>query len=136
MRVLGIDLGSKRIGLAVSDEVGSIAFPAGVLERRGRTRDLTALRTLAQERGVGRVVVGLPIHMNGRHGPEAEAARAFAEDLARETGLPVDTLDERWTSVEAERTLREMGRRPSRQRGDVDAVAATLLLRTYLERLQ
>jgi putative Holliday junction resolvase len=133
--VLGIDLGSKRIGLAISDEREQIALPAGVLESRGRAADLGALRRLAAERGVSRVVVGLPLHMSGRAGPEAEAARAFARELADALALPVETLDERWSTVEAERTLRETGRsRKKRGSGEADTLAATLLLRTYLER--
>jgi putative Holliday junction resolvase len=133
--VLGIDLGSKRIGLAISDEREQIALPAGVLESRGRAADLVALRRLAGERGVSRVVVGLPLHMSGRAGPAAESARAFARELAEALALPVETLDERWSTVEAERTLRETGRSRRRRRsGEADTLAATLLLRTYLER--
>jgi len=133
--VLGIDLGKKRIGLAISDESEQIALPAGVLESRGRKADLAAIRSLVSERGVSRVVVGLPLHMDGRAGPAAEAARAFATALAGELGLPVETLDERWSTVEAERTLRETGQsRRERKTGAADTLAATLLLRTYLER--
>jgi putative holliday junction resolvase len=133
--VLGVDLGSKRIGLAISDEGERIALPAGVLESRGRKADVEALRRLAAERGVSRVVVGLPLHMSGRAGPEAEAARAFARALAESSALPVETLDERWSTVEAERTLRETGRSGRKRRsGEADTLAATLLLRTYLER--
>jgi putative holliday junction resolvase len=132
--VLGVDLGSKRIGLAISDEEERIALPAGVLESRGRAADLEALRRLAAERGVSRVVVGLPLHMSGRAGPEAEAARAFARALAESSALAVETLDERWSTVEAERTLRETGRSGRKRRsGETDTLAATLLLRTYLE---
>lgn len=136
MRVLGIDLGSKRIGLAVSDSEARLAFPAGVLESRGRKRDLAALREMIRERQIVRAVVGVPLHMNGRRGPEAENAIRFAGDLAHTAGIPVDTLDERWTSVEAERILRqsETGSRAIKQRrGAVDEVAAAILLRTYLE---
>lgn len=138
MRVLGIDLGARRIGLAISDEEGRIAFPAGTLERRGERATFAALCALVRERGVARAVVGLPLHMSGRAGPEAEAARAFAASLAAQAEIPVDTLDERWTSVAAERSLREGGRRTIERRGKgaVDEVAATLLLSTYLERLQ
>ena len=138
MRVLGLDLGEKRIGLAVSDEDGRIAFPAGVLVRKSERQDFAALRKLVEERGIGRAVVGLPLHMSGRAGPQAEAARAFAATLAEKAGIPVDTLDERWTSVAAERSLRETGRRTIERHGKgvVDEVAATLLLSTYLERLQ
>jgi putative Holliday junction resolvase len=146
---LGLDYGSRRIGLAVSDPEGLIAFPAGALERTGLERDLAALTALIAERGVTRVVVGLPLHLSGRSGPEAEAARAFARALGQAAGLQVDLLDERWTTREAERALRDApgkrsaqrakGERSSsgrrkRGRGSVDSVAATLLLRTYLER--
>lgn len=129
MRVLAIDYGERRLGLAVSDEAGEHAFPAGTLERRGGKREL------AQERGVARVVVGLPLHMDGRAGKEARAAEAFAAALGAATGLPVDTCDERWTTQEAERSLREqglVGKRGKKRAGLVDTVAATLILRTYL----
>jgi len=133
-RILGLDLGSRRIGLAVSDEEARIAFPEGTLERRTLEADLTALRRLVEERGVGRIVVGLPKHLSGRVGPEAQAAQAFAARLAEETGLPVETLDERWTTLEAERALRASGRRGARRRAVIDAVAASLILDTYLAR--
>jgi putative Holliday junction resolvase len=133
--VLGVDLGARRIGLAVSDAEGRVAFPAGVLESRGAVRDVAAVAAVVRERGAGCVVVGLPVHMSGRRGPEAEAALRFAAALAKQAGVPVDTLDERWTSREAERALREMGRTSKkRARGEVDAIAATLLLRSFLER--
>jgi len=135
MAVLGIDLGSRRIGLAISDAEGRVALPAGTLQSLGRSKDLAAIRALVAERGVREVVVGLPLHMDGRAGPEAQAARGFADALAREIGLPVELLDERWTSVEAERTLREAGRGRRREpRGAADTLAATLLLRTFLAR--
>jgi len=156
MAVLGVDYGERRIGLAVSDPEGRIAFPAGTLQSAGRAKDLAALCALAAERGVTRVVVGLPLHMDGRRGPEAEAAQRFAEALAEASGLPVETLDERWTSLEAERALRETGDAPRARgsragrgkrrrrggggggraegKGAVDEMAATILLRTFLER--
>jgi len=131
---LGIDHGSKRIGLAISDPDGRVALPVGTLESRGPERDLAAIRQVIEARQVERIVVGLPVHMDGRPGRQAAAARAFAERLARELGLPVDTLDERWTTKEAERALRATGRRGKKKRAVVDSVAAALLLRTYLER--
>jgi putative Holliday junction resolvase len=133
-RVLAIDLGAKRIGLAISDETRTIAFPAGVLASKGPKADVVALRALVAEREVGAIVVGLPIHMSGRRGPEAERAETFAAALGAATGLPVALLDERWTSRGAERALHEMGRSKKQQRGKVDEVAATLLLQTFLER--
>jgi putative Holliday junction resolvase len=136
--VLGLDLGSQRIGLAVSDPEGGFAFPIGTLLSRGIERDLQALRALVEEREIVQIVVGLPLHMDGRAGPEAEAARAFARQLEEATGVPVELLDERWTTVEAERHLREVPsgrrRRKGRRSRDVDSAAATILLRTYLER--
>jgi putative Holliday junction resolvase len=135
MSVLGVDLGTKRIGLAISDPSERVALPAGMLASRGRGADLAAIGSLARERGVSRIVVGLPLHMNGRAGPEAEAARAFAKELEARSGIPVDVLDERWSSVEAERTLRETGQSGRKRKpGAADTLAATLLLRTFLER--
>lgn len=137
MRVLGVDLGAKRIGLAVSDEAGAIAFPAGALESRGAKRDVAALRRLIEERAIGRAVIGLPLHLDGRRGPEAERAIRFAEALGRAAGIPVDTLDERWTSMEAERALAPTTpkrKRARREQGAVDEMAASILLRTYLAR--
>lgn len=140
MTVLGLDLGAKRIGLAISDPDDAIAFPLGALQHATRERDLAALCELIAERGVERVVVGLPQHMDGRRGPEAERASAFAEALAQASGRPVETLDERWTSIEARRVLAasespgtRRTRRKRREKGDVDAVAASIILRTYLE---
>lgn len=132
--VLALDYGARRIGLAVSDPEARLAFPAGRLVRRRLAEDLEALAQLARERGVTRIVVGLPVRLDGRVGPEAEAARAFANAVAEATGLPVELLDERWTTREAERALRETGAGRRRRREAVDAVAATLLLRSYLER--
>jgi putative Holliday junction resolvase len=132
--VLALDYGARRIGLAVSDPEGVFAFPAGCLERSGVERDLAALRELVESRGVVQIVVGLPIHMNGREGPEARAARAFAAALGRETGRTVHLFDERWTSREAERALGVRGGRSRRARGEIDSAAATLLLRAWLGR--
>lgn len=138
MRVLGIDYGERRLGLAISDEEGTFAFPAGVLERTSPARDVEALRQVVRERDVGHLVVGLPLHLDGREGETARAARAFGERLGRELALPVSTVDERFTTALAERALREQGlsgRRGRRRRKQVvDTTAATLLLRTWLER--
>ena len=132
--VLGLDLGARRIGLAVSDEAAQIAFPAGHLERSGLAADLAALQALVKERAVKRIVVGLPLLLGGRDGSGAQAARRFAESLAEATGLPVALLDERLTTAEAERALRQAPARQRRRRKDViDAMAAALLLRSYLE---
>ncbi len=133
MAVLGVDWGTKRIGLAVSDPACKIALPAGTLVRSDAGRDMAALARLVAERGIEEVVVGLPLHMDGRAGESAQAARRFADDLREATGLPVATLDERLSSVEAKRARDEDPRRgaPGKRRR-FDAAAATLLLRTYL----
>jgi putative pre-16S rRNA nuclease len=135
--VLGLDLGERRIGLAVSDPAGAIAFPVGALERKCLAADVAALCDLIRERGIRSVVVGLPLHLDGRPGSGAAAARRFADALGQACALPVALVDERMTTVIAERTLREAprgrgrGRRPAK--GQVDALAAALILRTWLE---
>ena len=134
MRILGLDLGSKRIGVALSDPEATIASPLTTLERKGGDRDLRAVGELVREHEVGEIVVGLPLHMDGRRGPEAEAALRFADQLASAIEIPIGTLDERWTTVEAERALRESGRHGRKRRAVVDSVAASILLRTWLER--
>lgn len=133
MKTLGLDMGSKRIGLAISDEEGVFAFPSGKLERLGRKQDLEALVQLIAERGITRAVIGVPLHMNGRPGKGAEAARSFARDLAETSGITVDTLDERLTTVEAQRALTAVGRSAKKQKSVIDSVAAAIILSTYLE---
>jgi putative Holliday junction resolvase len=133
MRVLGLDLGAKRIGIAISDAEAAIAFPLDTLANKGRDQSVTALAELIVERDVGRVVVGLPIHMDGRKGPEVEAALAFATTLAKRSGVAVDTLDERLTTAEAAHAMRETGRTRKQTKAIIDSVAACILLRTYLE---
>ncbi len=141
MRVLGIDYGARRIGLAVSDPDGVLALPAGHLERKNLRADLGALSVWVREREIEHIVIGLPLHMDGRKGPEAEAALAFAEALRNATSLTVDTVDERMTSQQAARDLDSLQPKRSRRqrrraRGQLDEAAAALILRTWLERHQ
>jgi len=131
---MALDYGTRRIGLAISDAEGTFAFPAGALASRGRPSDLEELRRLAADRGVQRIVVGLPIHLSGRKGSAAQAAEEFANEVAKITGLPVELLDERWTTRAAERSLAESKSGRRRRREVVDSAAATLLLQTWLER--
>lgn len=133
MRILGLDMGSKRIGLAISDEEGVFAFPSGKLDRVGRKQDLATLAQLIADRGIGRAVIGVPLHMSGRPSKGAEAARSFARDLAETAGIAVDTLDERLTTVEAQRALTAVGRKAKKQKDVIDSVAASIILNTYLE---
>jgi len=131
---MALDYGTRRIGLAISDAEGMFAFPAGALTSAGRARDLEALCRLVVERGVRRIVVGLPIHMSGQKGETAHAAEQFANEVANKTGLPVEMLDERWTTREAERSLSESKSGRRKRREAVDSAAATLLLQTWLAR--
>lgn len=130
MRTLGVDLGDKRVGLALSDEDGTFASPLQVLQRTGDRALIADLARIVREHEVGAIVVGLPLHMDGREGPEAERARTFAARLAEKTKRPVELWDERWSTIAAERALREdRGRR----KGPVDHVAAALLLQGFLD---
>ena len=133
---MALDYGERRIGVAVSDPDGVFAQPLCCLDRRqlAGKKLWSRLAALVREQEVERFVLGLPLHMDGRHGEQAAAVKAFGERLAQQTGLPIDYVDERWTTLEAERSLRELGVRRGRQSGQLDATAAALLLRSYLER--
>ncbi|CAB4364495.1 MAG: Holliday junction resolvase RuvX [Actinobacteria bacterium] len=134
MRALGIDLGSKRIGIAVSDRSGTIASPLLVLQRSGSTRrDHEAIRALAVEEEAEMLVVGLPLNMNGSSGPAAQAAIKEAEALATVVGVPVITFDERRTTVTADRALMEANISARDRRKYVDKVAAAILLQHWLD---
>lgn len=132
-RVLGVDLGSARVGLAVSDPAGLTAQPLDVL-KVGDTDDVVAaVARRAEELEVGEIVVGIPLRMDGAHGPEADAAESFARRLEGATSVPVRRWDERLSTVEASRAMRSAGADARRQRGVVDKVAAALVLGAYLE---
>ncbi|HTO09810.1 MAG TPA: Holliday junction resolvase RuvX [Myxococcota bacterium] len=134
MRTLALDWGERRIGVAISDPTGLIAQPLETIPAHAGGRDaLERIAELVRSHEVGEIVVGLPVHMNGRSGPEAAKARAFGERVRSRAGVAVEYLDERWTSVEAERALAESGMSRREQRGKVDPVAAAILLRTWLE---
>jgi putative Holliday junction resolvase len=132
-RILALDLGTRRIGMALSDELGLTAQGLVTLDRTNLRADLARLSTLAAERGVTLVLVGNPINMDGSEGRRSEWARDFAGKLHRHTGLPVRLWDERLTSVEAERVLREGGVTRLKKRGAVDRLAAVILLGSYLD---
>jgi putative Holliday junction resolvase len=132
-RILAVDYGEKRMGLALSDELRMTARPLATLARRGLRQDLRRLRELAREHAVGLILVGHPLHMDGTAGTMAAAAARFAARLAQELGLPVELADERLSSWEAARTLRESGAR-RRRPAKADEVAAAVILREYLEK--
>jgi putative Holliday junction resolvase len=133
MRVLGLDVGDRRIGVALSDETGLLASPLSTLQRVGPRKDPKAIAALVREHGVGEVVVGLPYNLDGTIGPQAEKVRAFAADLEPVVRVPVRFWDERLTSVEAERILSERNVPWQRRKSLVDQVAAVLILQEYLD---
>jgi putative Holliday junction resolvase len=133
MAVAAIDFGRKRIGLAITDADGRGAYPVGILERRSLKEDLDAIRSQLAERRVSRIVVGLPLNMDGTEGPSARAARAFAEHLGTATGVAIEMFDERLTSVEAEERMRDASMSRSGKKAVRDAVAAAVILEGWLE---
>lgn len=133
MRILGIDYGRRRLGLAISDDGGILASPLPVYERRGEEEDLIFLTNLASERKAGQIVLGLPLNMDGSSGQMAGDVIAFAAALREKSGLLVVTFDERLTSVEAERVLVQANLSRKRRKGLRDSLSAVLILQGYLE---
>ncbi len=134
MRSLGIDFGEKRIGLAVSDPEGRLAVALTTLVRRDDRSAMSAIAEIARQEGVGRLVVGEPLRLDGTRGPAAVRARRFGERLAARTALPITFVDESLTSVEAARRLRAAGIDPRRAPERIDAAAAQILLQEDLDR--
>ncbi len=134
-RLIGIDHGTRRIGLAVGDSETGMAFARGTLRTRSRVAAIGELVTLAAAEAADRFVVGLPLHTDGTEGEQAAAARQFALALAQASNLPVSLVDERLTSWQAGERLAEAGRRPRRGSGELDAAAARLILQQYLDDL-
>jgi putative Holliday junction resolvase len=147
VRILALDYGRARIGVALADSVVGLAQPLCTLERINRNEDMRRLRELARENGVKQIVVGLPLRLDGTRGEMAEEAEGFAQRIRKQIGVPVEMVDERLTSWEAERLLEEVqgrvlkapaipGRRAKKELGrvGVDAVAAAVILKEYLDR--
>ncbi len=132
MRSMAIDYGDRRIGLAVSDLLGLLAGEAWTMEEWDMERAAKRIAQEAEARQVGTLVLGLPRNMDGSEGPRAEKSRAFAELLERESGLPVVLWDERRSSIEAHAILHAGGKREKQHRKTVDAVAASLILESWL----
>lgn len=141
---MGVDYGRARIGLAIAEAEAQLARPLLTLDRVNRNQDMRRLRELVREHGVRQIVVGLPLRLDGTQGEMAEEATRFAARLRKQLGLPVDMLDERLTSWEAERLLEEQSGRAFHEaksratagrpaRDSVDAVAAAVILKEYLQ---
>jgi putative Holliday junction resolvase len=136
MRIFGLDVGTRTVGVAISDALGMTAQPLTTLRRTGLRADLAELRRLAETHEVRLAVVGLPLNMDGTEGPSAAAARAFGEALARALDIPVEYQDERLSTVAAQRALLEADVSRARRREVVDQVAAALILQTWLDTRQ
>jgi putative Holliday junction resolvase len=132
MAIAALDLGKRRIGIATADDGGLAVHPIGALERRSVARDLELILARLVEFEVTRIVVGLPLNMDGSVGPAARAAMAFAHRLREASGLQVDLFDERLTSFEAEERLKKLPGKHAREKGAVDAVAASVILESWL----
>ena len=153
--ILALDYGRARIGLAIADAEARLAKPLATLERVNRNEDMRRLRELARDQGVTQIIVGLPLRLDGSHGEMAEEASRFAERVRKQIGVPVEMVDERLNSWEAQRLLeeqggrtmvpaarpasrRDAGKRPrvskSEDKVTVDALAAAVMLKEYLER--
>ena len=133
MRIMGLDVGTKRIGVALSDELFITAQGFATIERKTIESDLEEIKRAAKENSVEEIVVGLPISMNGSYSAQTKEVVKFTEDLSKSTDIPVVTWDERLTTVQAERTLLEADISRSKRRGAVDKLAAQLILQSYLD---
>lgn len=134
-RVLAVDWGERRVGLAVSDPLRMIASPAGFIARRaGKRPPIAKVIEKAKELEATAFVLGLPLDGNGDDTPRATEVRRVAEELERRTGYPVELVDERYTTAAARRAVRALGGKPEERPGDVDALAATVLLQHALGR--
>ena len=133
MRILAVDPGSKRVGLAVSDPSATIAQALTTVPAEPADTLVSRLAEIAKAQEARRIVVGLPLRLDGRRGPEAVAAKVLADRLRKESGLPVELVDERLTTAAAERSLIAGGMRREKRRLTIDGVAATLLLQGHLD---
>jgi putative Holliday junction resolvase len=133
MRVLGLDVGRRRVGVAVSDPTGLIASPLTVVEVRGIKDAVRRVLEICREQQAERVIVGLPVTLGGELGPQAQEVLEFVEALRRESPVPVETWDERLSTVGATRLLRAGGHDTRSMRGRVDAAAAAFMLQGYLD---
>jgi len=135
MRILGLDLGSRTIGMAISDELGLTAQGLKTIRRKSAQEDLKELATILSQYKIQKVVVGLPRNMDGSLGKQAEKVLEWVESFQKRTGVPVTTWDERLSTVEASRILLEADLSRRKRKGTVDKVAAVLILQGYLDRI-
>lgn len=134
-QLIGLDVGTKTVGVALSDGLGMAASPIGVVRRKKFGADVAAIFKLAEGRSLGGVVIGLPMHMNGDESPRSQSSRAFARNLVRLTDLPIALQDERMTTVSAERAMLEADLSRAKRAENIDAVAASYILQATLDRI-
>lgn len=134
IRILALDIGTKRIGVAVSDPMGWTAQPVLVLERKDPAHDLEALKSLCDKYDVTSLLLGLPVNMNGTHGPKVEEIQNTGIWLEEHLKLPVEYQDERLTTVSAQKTLLEAGVSRQKRKKSIDKLAAVYILQSYLDR--
>ncbi len=132
-RVLGLDVGSRRIGVALSDASGFLSSPLTTVGAVPRERAIAEIVRLARENEVVEVVVGLPLTLRGEIGPQAELIHAFVREIAPALGLPVALFDERLSTAAAEQMLRDLGVKPEKRKQQIDQVAASIILQDYLD---
>ena len=135
MRMLGVDVGDRRVGVAICDPEGRLAVPLTMIDQRERD-GVAGVATLAAREEAERIVVGLPLSLDGTAGAQADSARAFAERLRGATAIEVVLFDERLSTVQAERQLAAAGRRTRDTKGQRDALAASIILQAYLDSLR
>jgi putative Holliday junction resolvase len=137
VRILGLDVGEKRVGIAISDPTGIVVRPLQTLVRGSRDEDFAAIAAIVAEHGAGLVVVGRPLSLDGTEGLQARRIARYADALAAQLSVPVVSWDERFTTVEAEEIIlqshKKKKRRRARAEGKVDAIAAAVILQSYLE---
>lgn len=132
-RILGIDHGDARVGIAISDELGMLAHPLETVPAKPEPKMLARVAQLVREKNCEAVVVGLPRNMDGSYGPASEKVQAFCKKLRAELPCPVETWDERLSTVQAQRSLRDQGIDTKKSRKFIDQVAAQVILQSYLD---
>jgi putative Holliday junction resolvase len=133
MKILGLDVGQVRIGIAISDATQTIAQSRNFIKRSNIKDDLRSIKSIVEENDVGLIVIGLPLNMDGSSGKQAEAILEFKDIIAKEINLPIETYDERLTSKQAESILIEGDISRKKRKGKIDALAAVLILQGFLD---
>jgi putative Holliday junction resolvase len=135
MRILALDVGDRRIGAAVSDPTGLLARPLAIITRRGTAADIEAVCKLAEEHKAAKVIVGLPLSLDGRVGPQAERVKDFAGKLGTSLSIPLELRDERFSTATVKEQRLESGRKMKKRRAPDDAEAAAVILQSYLDEI-